>query len=158
MAAEPGASEPGRVAHEASRISSGTSEPDSALAPTILHPRLTAPPCEGISAYIISVFEDPKDSRATLSTDPNDQGVRRRVGQLFGDHRVIAIDYNPRRMSSAVWLARGREVCQVLLRRDHPVRERQKALARKRAREAKKKKSREARRKRRAARRKKKKK
>jgi hypothetical protein len=128
-----------------------------------LVPSLTAPPCEEISAYIITVFEDPQYSRATLSINPKTSGAPRWVGQTFGNHRVIAIDYNARSMSSAVWLAQGDEVCQVLLRDRHPVRERlqenalrkrskvARAEARKRAKRAKRKARKHRSKKRRAA-------
>ncbi len=88
-----------------------------------------APVCPGISAFIITVFEDPRYSVATLSTDPRKQGTRRRIGQEYGTYQVIDIAFNRRHMSSAVWLARGDEVCQVRLREEHPRRERVQSAA-----------------------------
>jgi hypothetical protein len=58
---------------------------------------------------------------------------------MFGEYRVLKIDYNPRYFSSAVWLEADSTVCQVLLRDEHPVRERISAkAARRHARAAKK--------------------
>lgn len=85
---------------------------------------LTAPRCEGIAAYIITVFDKSKHSVASLSSDPMRQAVRRREGQMFGEYRVAKIGLNRRKMSSAVWLESDAGICQVLLRDDHPKRER----------------------------------
>lgn len=84
---------------------------------------LDAPRCDGISAYIITVFEKAKHSVASLSSDPQRQAIRRREGQMFGEYRVAKIDFNRRKMSSAVWLENDAGLCQVLLRDDHPKRE-----------------------------------
>jgi hypothetical protein len=101
-----------------------TAQAPEATGPSWLTAALDAPRCAGISAYIISAFERSENSVATLSTDPRRLGRQRRVGEKFGEYRVIRIDYNARRMSSAVWLTKDSEVCQVLLRAEHPVRER----------------------------------
>jgi len=93
---------------------------------------LAAPRCEGIYVYIVSAFDDPAHSVATLTTRPKKAGKRVWVGQMFGEYRVLKIDYNPRYFSSAVWLEADSTVCQVLLRDDHPVRERYSAKAAKR--------------------------
>lgn len=84
---------------------------------------LDAPRCEGISAYIITVFDNAKHSVASLTSDPRRQAIRRREGQMFGEHRVAKIDFNRRNMSSAVWLESDAGLCQVLLRESHPQRE-----------------------------------
>lgn len=97
--------------------------------PTRMPAALDAPLCPGISAYIISDFEDPRYSIATLSSDPKSQGTRRRIGQEYGEYRVIEIAFNRRHMSSAVWLQRDDLVCQVQLREDHPKRERAQFVA-----------------------------
>lgn len=89
-----------------------------------LRTSLAAPPCEDVYVYIVTVFENRGQSVATLSFDPKQSGRQRRIGQRFGEYEVVDIRYNPRRMSSAVWLAKGQEVCQAMLRDEHPVRER----------------------------------
>ncbi len=131
------------------------SQSEKSTAPHIpvLPAPLNAPRCDGIYAYIITTFEDSAHSVATLSTAPRSQGNLRRVGQKFGEYRVVRIDYNRRYMSSAVWLEADLKVCQVLLRDDHPVRERliarsQKAQRKQARRERKKKRKRKRRKKR----------
>lgn len=100
----------------------------------VLEPALDAPRCENVYAYIVSIFPDPESNIATLASSKNGRGGGRRVGARVGDYRVIAIGENAPRQSSAVWLSRNGEVCQVLLRDDNPVR--QKAVKRARQRRA----------------------
>lgn len=121
---------------------SAPAEPETPAASAFL-PRigLAVPRCEGIYVYIVSAFDDPAHSVATLATNPKKPGKRVWVGQMFGEYRVLKIDYNQRYFSSAVWLEVDSAVCQVLLRDDHPIREgfsakaaRRKASASKKAR------------------------
>ena len=151
--------EPGMVPR--SRLAAGVSPSPSAAASRWLSKRLLsaspdAPTCDGVHVYIVSAFENPSDSVATLALDAKQRGRQRRVGQRLGPYEVIAIGYNPSRVSSAVWLAQGNRVCQALVRDVNPVREKArqrqlrraaKARARKRAR--KKKRARRAKRRRR---------
>lgn len=98
------------------------------LSKRLLTARRDAPLCDGVHVYIVSAFENPSDSVATLALDPKKRGRQRRVGQRLGPYEVIAIGYSPSHVSSAVWLAREGKVCQALMRDVNPIRE--KALQR----------------------------
>lgn len=87
--------------------------------------RTDAPTCDDVYVYIVSIFENVKDSVATLALDAKARGRPRRVGQRLGRYEVIGIGYNADRVSSAVWLAEGGRVCQALVRAAHPVRKKQ---------------------------------
>jgi hypothetical protein len=101
----------------------------------ILTARADAPFCDGVYVYIVTSFERPSDSVATISVDAKERGRQRRVGQRVGPYEVIAIGYNRGHASSAVWLAKGQRVCQALVQDANPVRVKahQKQLARARA-------------------------
>jgi hypothetical protein len=61
-------------------------EPAIVAAPQRAHYPLNAPPCEGIAAYIITVFDKSEHSVASLSSDPKRQASRtlRRVPHARG--------------------------------------------------------------------------
>jgi len=103
----------------------------------LLTARANAPACDDVYVYIVTTFDNPGDSVATLSLDEKNRGRQRRIGQRIGPYEVIAIGYNRSRFSSAVWLAQGKQVCQALVQDPNPVREKaQRAqLARERARQ-----------------------
>lgn len=93
------------------------------VTPRLLRLSHDAPTCDDVYVYIVSIFENIRDSVATLALNANERGRQRRVGQRLGRYDVIGIGYNASRVSSAVWLAEGNRVCQALVRDVNPVRE-----------------------------------
>ena len=82
---------------------------------------LAVPLCEGVAASITTQSSDRTSSFASLRASGEAHPRMRRVGDAFDGKQVAFIGYNPRQNSPAVWLARGDDLCQVVLFHGTPV-------------------------------------
>jgi len=82
---------------------------------------LAVPLCEGVAAAITTQSSDRTWSFASLRASGDANPRMRRVGDAFDGKQVAFIGYNPRQNSPAVWLARGDDLCQVVLFHGTPV-------------------------------------
>ncbi|MFO7177598.1 MAG: type II secretion system protein GspC [Pseudomonadota bacterium] len=76
---------------------------------------LSAPPCEGINALIVTESSDPSWSVAALQANGEPQPRMRRAGDEVQGKKVVFIGYNPREATPAVWLSGGGQLCQAQL-------------------------------------------
>ncbi|HLV68101.1 MAG TPA: type II secretion system protein GspC [Polyangiaceae bacterium] len=76
---------------------------------------LSAPPCEGINALIVTESTDPSWSVAALQGPGEPQPRMRRAGDEVQGKKVVFIGYNPREATPAVWLSGGGQLCQAQL-------------------------------------------
>jgi general secretion pathway protein C len=79
---------------------------------------LTASPCEGVIAFIITESTDPLWSVAALQGAGEPRPRMRRVGDDVAGKHVEFIGFNPAEDSPAVWLSSGGALCQVVLFRE----------------------------------------
>lgn len=76
---------------------------------------LAAPPCDGVSAFIITESSDPTWSVAALQASGESHPRMRRVGDDVGGKQVTFIGFNPRENTPSVWLTSGSQLCQAML-------------------------------------------
>jgi general secretion pathway protein C len=99
-------------------------KPEAELVPKPVEPDMTDPlsasPCDGIQAFIITESTDRNWSVAALQASGEPHPRMRRVGDDVGGKQVTFIGFNPKEASPSVWLTAADKLCQVLLFRTAP--------------------------------------
>jgi len=76
---------------------------------------LSAPPCDNVSALIVTESTDPEWSVAALMGSGEPHPRLRRAGDEVAGKKVVFIGFNPRDATPAVWLTGGGQLCQAQL-------------------------------------------
>lgn len=94
-------------------------KPEAELVPKPAEPDMSDPlsasPCDGITAFIITESTDRNWSVAALQGAGEPHPRMRRVGDDVGGKQVTFIGFNPKENSPSVWLTAADKLCQVLL-------------------------------------------
>jgi general secretion pathway protein C len=94
-------------------------KPEAELTPKPAEPDMSDPlsasPCDGINAFIITESTDRNWSVAALQASGEPHPRMRRVGDDVGGKQVTFIGFNPKENSPSVWLTAADKLCQVLL-------------------------------------------